>query len=283
VTSIMSLAHRTDLELALELADIADEITLAGFRPGGSVEHERKPDGSPVSPYDVAAEQAILSALGTHRPQDAMLGEEVGSHGRARRRWIVDGIDGTAMFVRGDPLWGTLIALVEDGIPTVGVCSSPAQAARWWASPGEGAWARSGHGAPLERLRVAGEPGRPLRVNVELANDGHPLKPSLDRLAHDTVTVPMRAHPAIMVARGEVDVVVHPDGGPWDVAALMPIVWEAGGGCFHLDGDACRTPERPMVYAGNVPADELQALLAPLARPAVCPSEPEQEDDGQRW
>lgn len=254
----------SDLDLALHLSDVADEITRVGFELGDEVDHDLKSDGTPVSRYDEATERAILSVLSTQRPQDAMLGEEVGSHGRARRRWLVDGIDGTSLFVGGDPRWGTLIALVEDGTPTVGVCSSPAREARWWASRGQGAWARLGQEVRPERLRVSEEPTRPLRANFELTPEGHPLWPSLVALEHDLVTVPMSAHPAIMVAQGELDLVVHPDGGPWDFAALMPIVWESGGGCFRLDGAPRRTPSPPMVYAGGVTADEIRTLLGPL-------------------
>src|SRR5690606_28667345 len=89
------------------------------------------------------------------RPGDSILGEEYGTQGSSARQWIIDPIDGTANFLRGVPIWGTLIALAVDGAPVVGVVSAPALGRRWWAASGDGAWVRE-HGRAARRIRVSG-------------------------------------------------------------------------------------------------------------------------------
>src|SRR3954468_21518885 len=128
-----------DLAIALELATAADEITTRRF---GAVDLavRSKPDLSPVSDADTAVESMLRERLASVRPEDAVLGEEYGVTGEAARRWIVDPIDGTKNFVRGAPVWATLLALRADGQVVVGVVSAPALGGWWWASRGEGAW-----------------------------------------------------------------------------------------------------------------------------------------------
>ncbi|MFM9171228.1 MAG: inositol monophosphatase family protein [Acidimicrobiaceae bacterium] len=130
----------SDLDLAFELAEIADRVTLKLWSPQG-VQSKIKADGTHVTTADGDAEIAIRQALGIARPDDGFLGEEIGSRpSRNGRRWIVDGIDGTSGFVAGLPNWGTLIALEQDGEITLGMISSPAQDKRWWAQSGFGAF-----------------------------------------------------------------------------------------------------------------------------------------------
>jgi len=130
----------SDLELAFILADIADNVTLKFWSPHG-VAYKTKADGTVVTSADSDAEDAVLKALGTTRPDDGFLGEEIGSRpSRFGRRWIVDGIDGTNGFVTGLPNWGTLIALEQEGEITLGMISSPAQDKRWWAQSGFGSF-----------------------------------------------------------------------------------------------------------------------------------------------
>lgn len=134
----------TDLTLALQLADQADALTMERF---GALDLrvETKPDLTPVTDADQGAEEALRAALAQARPADAVFGEEFGgattSGTTAGRIWIIDPIDGTKNFVRGVPVWCTLIALVDDGVPVVGVVSAPALGRRWWAAAGEGAYA----------------------------------------------------------------------------------------------------------------------------------------------
>jgi histidinol-phosphatase len=155
-----------DLVLALELADVADEITLSRFRADDLVV-ETKPDLTPVSEADRAVEQALSERLATARPGDAIFGEEYGvssagsagsagsAAGGGGRRWIVDPIDGTKGYVRGMPVWATLIALEEQGSVTVGVVSAPAMSRRWWAMRGGHAYTRDGPQEVPRRLRVS--------------------------------------------------------------------------------------------------------------------------------
>ena len=131
-----------DLALALALADAADAISLPRFG-ASDLQVTAKPDLTPVSDADLAVERAIRSVLATARPDDAIVGEEFGESAAARiagRRWVVDPIDGTKNFVRGVPVWATLIALVVDDEVVLSVVSAPQLQKRWWASNGNGAW-----------------------------------------------------------------------------------------------------------------------------------------------
>lgn len=221
-------ARTDDLALAHLLADAADQISRAAFVPGEDLDHQLKPDGTPVSATDRKVEEALLALVDAHRPEDALLGEEVGPHGDGRRHWVVDGIDGTVNFVAGRPLWGTLIALVEDGVPVLGMHSAPAQRSRTWAYRDAGAWQAESDGEsvhPARQLSVAPPSGdRPLRANLELAWTTHPLYAVVQRMRPDVEHVAMTTHPGLMVAAGELDLAVQLGGGPWDLAAIMAIV-----------------------------------------------------------
>src|SRR5690242_11627222 len=107
-----------DLALALTLADAADAVTLPRFR-AADLRVERKPDRTPVTDADTACEDRLRELLATHHPADAVLGEERGGELGAGRVWVLDPVDGTKNFSRGVPVWATLVALVEDGRPTV--------------------------------------------------------------------------------------------------------------------------------------------------------------------
>jgi histidinol-phosphatase len=262
----MTDALDDDLRFVHLLADAADAITRAAFTPGTSLEHDLKDDGTPVSETDRAVEQALLAHVQAHRPDDAFLGEEVGAHGSSRRCWVVDGVDGTNNFVAGDPRWGTLIALVEDDVPVVGLNTGPAQRRRWWAARGGGAWTaeldpRRGT-ARAEPLQVAAPPADPPRACLELAWEGHPTRATVDRLSGKVRQVPMSTHAGLLVASGEADLAVHVAGGPWDVAAVMLIVSEAGGRCVDLAGADVDAPRPPVVYLGGLQPAELRHLLA---------------------
>jgi histidinol-phosphatase len=128
-----------DLELARRLADAADVVSLPRFRSGLAI--ETKPDLTPVTEADRAVEVELRRILADERPGDAILGEEHGATGSGSRRWILDPIDGTRNYARGIPVWGTLIALEEDGVVQLGMVSAPALSHRWWAERGSGAFA----------------------------------------------------------------------------------------------------------------------------------------------
>jgi histidinol-phosphatase len=223
-----------ELELALELADIADVVTMASFRSRDLVV-ESKPDMSFVSAADKAAEHAMRDHLSARRPHDAVLGEEMGSSGApgsGQVRWIIDPIDGTHNYVRNVPVWATLVASVVDGVVTSGVVSAPALSRRWWAARGEGAFASTG-----EELRVS---------SVASLADAHLSSGWDDMLSdprwHDLARRAWRTRgfgdfwSVVLVAEGAVDVAVEP-GYSWDLAPLYVIVEEAGGRCTSLAGD----------------------------------------------
>ena len=127
-----------DLRLAHVLADAVERVTMARFR-SQDLAVETKPDLTLVSDADRAAEELIRSQLSRTRPRDAVVGEEFEPTGHGPRRWIVDPIDGTHNFVRGVPVWATLIALVVAEEPVMGLVAAPALGRRWWAAKGSGA------------------------------------------------------------------------------------------------------------------------------------------------
>src|ERR1700754_3376971 len=136
-----------DVALALQMADQTDAVTMERF---GALDLrvETKPDLTPVTDADRSAEELLRTTLARHRGDDAVLGEEYGGTTPfSGRQWVLDPIDGPKNFVRGVPVWATLIALLLDGVPTVGVVSAPALGRRWWAGAGEGAFTSFG-GAP---------------------------------------------------------------------------------------------------------------------------------------
>lgn len=259
----MTATLADDLRFAHLLADVADGISGGSFAIGASIDHEIKDDGTPVSATDRAVEEALLERVRTHRPADSFLGEEVGQHGDGRRCWIVDGIDGTINYVAGDPRWGTLIALLEDGAPVLGMNSSPAQGQRWWATLGGGSWVASPGSAVEEarRLRVSRAPTGLPRANLELVWPGDPHRPLVDGLSEKVQLVDMATHPGLMTANGDVDVAIHVAGGPWDFAAVMLIVREAGGRCVDLSGTEVLRPEPPVVYLGGLAPEDFLHLL----------------------
>ncbi len=128
-----------DLRLAHVLADDADSLTQARFK-ALDLHVMSKPDLTPVTDADSAVEEGIRRTLSRVRSRDAVVGEEQGTTGHSQRRWIVDPIDGTKNFVRGVPVWATLIALAVDDEVVLGVVSAPQLQRRWWASAGNGAW-----------------------------------------------------------------------------------------------------------------------------------------------
>lgn len=187
-------------------------------------------------------ERALRDRLARERPDDALLGEEYGEAGTggagARRKWIVDPIDGTKGYVRGLPVWATLIALVEDGRVSVGVVSAPALGRRWWAVRGGGAFV---DGEPIHVSGVA------RLEDAHLSYDSY-TEFRVCGLGDAFLALERRCWRArgfgdfwsyVLVAEGAVDVAIEPVGlSPWDLAAVMVVVEEAGGRFTDLDGVA---------------------------------------------
>ncbi|WP_029135519.1 histidinol-phosphatase [Nakamurella lactea] len=231
-----------DLALALRLADTADAISLPRFG-ATDLRVDSKPDLTPVSDADLAVERAIRELLAEQRPADSVLGEEFGdSLPGAERRWVIDPIDGTKNFVRGVPVWATLIALMDGPDLVVGVVSAPALARRWWARSGGGAFS-SFNGAPARPIRVSGvtnlsDASLSYSDYAEWAVAPEQARGFRTLLDHCWRT---RAYgdfySYVLVAEGAVDVAAEPELSLWDLAALVPIVTEAGGQATDVSGE----------------------------------------------
>lgn len=230
------------MSLALAAVADADLVSMARFRQA-DLEVTTKPDRTPVTDADRAVEDLIRAKIHAARPDDHLHGEESGhSGGGSSRVWVIDPIDGTAGFLRGLPIWATLISLTVDGIPQVGVVSAPALGQRWWAATGHGAWTRKRDGAP-EALRVSGV--RALHDAVVSYNNlpGW-LDAGFEAQLKELVTTCWRARAVgdfwayMLVAEGLLDIAGEWDLQPYDIAALWPIVVEAGGSFSSLLGEA---------------------------------------------
>jgi histidinol-phosphatase len=230
-----------DLAFALGLADLADSISLDRFRAADLVV-SMKPDMTHVTDADKAVESSIRDEIAANRPDDSIYGEEFGTIGDSRRQWIIDPIDGTANFVRGVPVWTTLIALAVDGVPVLGVVSAPALARRWWGGTGLGAHTRDIDGSKRD-IRVSGV-AQLTDASVSLSGlDRFEQAGKLDNYLNLARAVWRTrdysdAWPYMMVSEGVVDVAGEFDLQPYDMAALFPIVSEAGGMLTAMDGQA---------------------------------------------
>ncbi len=229
-----------DLELALRLADRADALSLPRFG-ADNLRVTAKPDLTPVSDADLAVEEGLRTVLAEERADDAILGEEFGGSVKgAGRKWIIDPIDGTKNFVRGVPVWATLIALIDDGHITVGVVSAPALDRRWWAGAGGGAFTRFGQ-RPARECRVSGVSDI---ADASISYSDRADWRSAGRIgAFDTLCESCWRSRAygdfysyMLVAEGAVDIAAEPELSLWDVAAIVPIVTEAGGAVTGIDG-----------------------------------------------
>jgi histidinol-phosphatase len=231
--------YTDDLRLAHLLADDADSLTQARFR-AIDLHVMSKPDLTPVTDADQAVEASIRRTLSKARSRDAVTGEEQGTSGHSQRRWIVDPIDGTKNFVRGVPVWATLISLVVDDEVVLGVVSAPALQRRWWASTGQGAWT----GKSLMKAT-------PCRVSdVRRLEDASFSYSSIsgweDRgIGEDLLALMRRVWRTraygdfwsyMLLAEGAVDLAAEPELEVYDMAALDVIVREAGGRFTSLDG-----------------------------------------------
>lgn len=252
-----------DLALALELADLADQLTLARYR-ATDLQVETKPDLTPVSEADRRVEEAIREHVSRRKSGDAVVGEEFGGEQEtsgAPRRWILDPIDGTKSYIRGLPTWSTLIALEIEGEAAVGVCSAPALGRRWWASRGHGALAD----------------GRPIQVSgvnqlsaAQLTWGGIEDWDAMGEL--DALLELGRscwrtrgigdAWQYMLVAEGVAEVALDPQVSLWDLAAPKVIVEEAGGRFSDFGGRPTAAGGSGLATNGHVH----EAVLAVIGR-----------------
>ncbi|HEX6878549.1 MAG TPA: inositol monophosphatase family protein [Nocardioidaceae bacterium] len=243
----MSSAFTDDLRLAHLLADDADSLTMSRFK-ALDLHVVNKPDLTPVTDADKSVEEGIRRTLSRARSRDAVVGEEHGATGHSQRRWVIDPIDGTKNFVRGVPVWATLIALMVDDEVVVGCVSAPQLYRRWWASKDGGAWTGRSllKATPCHVSDVSDLAGASLSYS---SLSGWEERDRLDDfLALSRRCWRTRAYgdfwSYMMVAEGAVDIAAEPELELYDMAALDVIVREAGGQFTGLDG-------KPGPFSGN--------------------------------
>ena len=231
--------YEDDLRLGHVIADMVDSLTMSRFQ-AADLRVETKPDLTPVTDADKDAEELVRTQLRRTRPRDAVVGEEFDATGRGSRRWIVDPIDGTKNYVRGVPVWATLLALVEEDEVVVGLVSAPALQRRWWAASGAGAW--SGRSLSSARRLQVSAVSSLHDASLSYSDVGEWEKAGLGEqfLALSRRVWRTRAFgdfwSYMPLAEGGVDIAAEPDLALYDMAALVPIIVEAGGRFSSLDG-----------------------------------------------
>jgi histidinol-phosphatase len=273
----MPTTFTDDLRLAHVLADDADSLSTSRFR-ALDLHVVSKPDLTPVTDADTSVEEGIRRTLSRARPRDAVLGEEQGSTGRSQRRWVVDPIDGTKNFVRGVPVWATLISLMVDDEVVVGVVSAPMLQRRWWAAKDGGAWtgrslvrATECHVSDVARLDDAS-----LSYSSLSGWDDRDRLDAFLALARRCWRT--RAYgdfwSYMLLAEGAVDLAAEPELALHDMAALDVIVREAGGAFSSLDGTPGplggnalasngRLHDHALAFLGSLPDDADDPDVAP--------------------
>ena len=234
----------TDQDLALKLADAADEISLARFR-AIDLRIDSKPDSSYVTDADRSVEERLRAIIARHRPEDAVIGEEFEDSGSGSKTWIIDPIDGTANYLRGIPIWASLIALRVDGVITTSVVSAPAMGRRWWAQRGNGAFTKDidGRIRIIETSKVNDLASSSISYNALQLWDRAGKLDELVSLSREVWRA--RAFGDFLsymyLAEGSLEMVSEHDLKLYDIAALVPIVEEAGGTFTAIDGPLTET------------------------------------------
>ena len=257
-----------DLRLAHILADQADAITMARFK-ASDLKVDSKPDLTEVTDADTAVEDTLRNMLGRTRPRDAVHGEERADSGWGPRRWVIDPIDGTRNFVRGVPVWATLIGLMVGDEVVVGVVSAPALSRRWWAAKGGGAFTGRSllQGMPCHTSAVAAIEDASLSYSsiggwvdsgrgqqfVDLMRDCWRTRAYGDFWSY------------MLLAEGAVDLAAEPQLALHDMAALTVIVTEAGGRFTNLDGLAGPHGPGALATNGHLHEEVLSRLSADAA------------------
>lgn len=274
----MPTDYTDDLRLAHVLADDADALSLSRFK-ALDLHVMTKPDLTPVSDADTAVEEGIRRTLSRVRSRDAVLGEEQGATGHSQRQWIIDPIDGTKNYVRGVPVWATLIALAVDEEVVVGVVSAPALQRRWWATTGHGAWTGR---SLLKATRCQVSDVRRLEdASFSYSSiSGWDERGRLD----DWIALTRRCWrnraygdfwSYMLVAEGAVDLAAEPELATHDMAALDIVVREAGGQFTSLAGDSGP-------WGGNAVASNSHLHDAALAFLGTAPDDDADPDAPRR-
>jgi histidinol phosphatase-like enzyme (inositol monophosphatase family) len=255
-----------DLALAHRLADAAGAAIRPLFR--GNWESERKADRSPVTEADRAAEAAIRAILDKERPDDGILGEEYGlTREKAGRRWVLDPIDGTISFMAGRPIFGTLIALMQDGWPVLGVIDQPVARERWAGAVGQGT---TFNGKAVNARACPSLDGAVLATSSphyfgrEEADGYMKLAGAVganERQA--TIVYGGDCYNYGLLASGHIDIVCEAGMAIYDYAALVPVVEGAGGTMSDWQGNPLDADSDGTVLALGDPArldDVLEAM-----------------------
>jgi histidinol-phosphatase len=269
--SVSRVTHYDDdLRFAHVLADAADDITVKRFR-ALDLKVDTKPDLTPVSDADRATEESLRNVLRRARPRDAILGEEMGRSGSGSRCWVIDPIDATKNYVRGVPVWATLIGLMDGPDVVAGVVTAPALGRRWWGALGGGAWT----GRSLSSATQCRVSGVSVLADASLSYSGIGgwAKAGLaEEFAELTRSVwrtrafgDFWSH--MMVAEGAIDASCEPELSLWDLAALQVIVTEAGGRFTDLSG-VDRTDGGSVVCSNGLLHDALLNVLSAQTTPA---------------
>ena len=265
------MAHYDDdLRFAHVLADNADDIAVKRFR-ALDLKVDTKPDLTPVSDADRAVEESLRNLLRRARPRDAILGEEMGRTGSGARCWVIDPIDATKNYVRGVPVWATLIGLMDGPDVVAGVVSAPALGRRWWGALGGGAWTgRSLSSATPCRVSAVTELGD---ASLSYSGLGGWAKRGLAQEFTELTRSVWRTRAFgdfwshMLVAEGACDISAEPEVSLWDLAALQIIVTEAGGQFTSLEG--VPTPDGgSLVCTNGLLHDQVLELLAREGLPA---------------
>lgn len=248
-----------DVEVALDVARAAGAITLRHFR-SRSLEVSRKSDGTEVTASDLAAETEARNLLEQARPGDSVLGEEYGATTRTgARTWLIDPIDGTRAFVRGVPLYSTLVALVDEKGPSIGVIHMPALDTTLWAARGGGCFADG------EMVCVSGQ--RTLAGAFLTTSGFNNWRPdAVGRVLGEPGLVSRTwgdGYGYALVATGRADAMVDFGANPWDVAAPKVIVEEAGGRFTDLTGIASIDGHNGVATNGHLHGRLLTLLAGP--------------------
>lgn len=244
------MAH-SELAFVLSLADAADEISMKWFR-AKDLPVEAKPDDTPVSIADREVEETLRRMIAAQHSDSGVIGEEFGIHepSSGGTRFVIDPIDGTKNYVRGVPVWATLIALECDGLYEVGVVSAPALGFRWWGVHGVGAWR---NGEPIHVSSVATLEDAFLSSDSYTSfsqrspEEGAAFDGLVRRVARSRGFGDFWSH--MLVAEGAIDVAVEPEVTLWDLAASSVIVQAAGGRFTNLAGEP--GPDGGSVIASN--------------------------------
>lgn len=272
-----------DLRLAHVLADDADSLATSRFK-ALDLHVMTKPDLTPVTDADRAVEEAMRRTLSRARPRDAVLGEETGSTGHSQRRWVIDPIDGTKNYVRGVPVWATLIGLMVDDEVVVGVVSAPMLNRRWWAMKDGGAF--TGKSLLRATQMQVSDVSRIEDASLSFSSfTGWDERGRLDDfMALSRRCWRTRAYgdfwSYMLLAEGTVDIAAEPELELHDMAALDVIVREAGGILTSLDGEPGplggnalatngKLHDQALAFLGTLPDDVRDTFMPPSHQPST--------------